>query len=116
VYQPERPSTVSNDSTRASPPSVSLNRCACSVPISGPALVGATHVAGGPSIEARCVQAPFRPSQIDEPSTLAQLRAPSTASAVTVWPASASTDLAVSPSMLQRPAPVPTRMLDFMVE
>src|SRR5438034_8069429 len=72
VYQASRPSTVSNDGMGASPAPVSRKRRACSVPTRTPSRVGATHVAGGPSIDARVVQAPSRSSSSAEPSTTAQ--------------------------------------------
>src|SRR2546422_1159720 len=83
--------------------------------MSGPAGVVATQVAGGPSSEARAFQAPSRHSQSCEPSTMTQIVEPSSASAVTARPASASTDLDASPSSSQSPPPVPTKILWLML-
>src|SRR5262249_44277428 len=72
--------------------------------------VGATHVAGNPSIAVRVVQRSPSDCQSVEPSTTAHIVGPSTASAVTARAAKASTAFQVSPSSLQSPLLVPTKI------
>ena len=91
-------------------------RCACAVPISTPAAVGARQVAGGPSTEARAAQAPSRSSHNAAPSTTLHADAGPSASAVTDRPVSASTGRDVAPSSVHNPLAVPTKILVSMSE
>src|SRR5215471_2697145 len=111
VYHFLRPSAVSNDSIADIVPFAKRSRCACSVPMRRPLVVGARHVASGPAIAA-CSSQPWPSYPLHRlwPSTITHVRPASRASAVTSRAGSFSTGSSVSPRNVKRPPSVPTRI------